>query len=278
MALSTSEISRALAKGSKIQQDDIARYLMMNATSADISALEAEGALMLYNALAFGNSQVAQNRHALTQIQLYSRFSMPQNPPDEAAAEVVANIPGVHAVQAHLTGTAISNIYVEEGKRLNWLERRGIDGDSIGRGQLTQKAYDEVRNKAFPGSYRDWVERVAVGMRLQTGICTPGAKWGPDFTTVAPHSDYAGVINEPLIEDFVVGAYLALQIKYSEKAGRAPKDAARFGAGRYFGAYESMSEAQEGLGKNALHWPFVALKLRMSLKGDIADYCEGVFP
>ncbi|QDC10143.1 hypothetical protein FHY55_13190 [Oceanicola sp. D3] len=271
MALTVALIKARLASASFMESDDEARSLVTSASTADLAGLEAEGALRLYNALA-GGYRSAEDQHAITLLLTFTPFSPPVSPPDEAVAAVRAAVPTSQANQTHLKGDMVTRLYAAEKSRLSLLERAGIDGETIGRGQLGGTAFADV-TKEFAAAWVAWVEKVAVGKRLKKGLVTLGAKFDPNCHTVKPRDTYGWVINDKDLEDFVVSAYLALCIKRSEKPGRTALDAVRFGVARYHGALPSMIKAQAGMSNpDKLLWTKVAAALPALGKADVVTY------
>ena len=50
-------------------------------------------------------------------------------------------------VQSQLTPQLVTRLYAAEKSRLDWYEDLGIDGNSVGRGQLGQIEYGEVQKQ-----------------------------------------------------------------------------------------------------------------------------------
>ncbi len=115
----------------------------------------------------------------------------------------------------------VNNLYKAEAKRLSLLERIGVDGATIGRGQVGKSAYDDVL-KNFKNVISTYEEEV-------------GTKFSGDFKKDMKNTD---------LEDFIVSAYLSLCIEARQKKGRTSEDAAKFGIGYYHGASGMIIKAQ----------------------------------
>lgn len=134
-------------------------------------------------------------------------------------------------IQSQLTPGLATRIYAAEQNRLSWLERRGIDGSTVGRGQLGQPAYTDVKSSAhFKTALESCLTRVFLARLLSKHSGLPRGAQGFDMKTY--RVKVPGLYNEiwpyPPLEDFVVAAYLAIRITAATKAGRSSKDTARF--------------------------------------------------
>ena len=116
----------------------------------------------------------------------------------------------------------IKNLYKAEAKRLSLTERIGIDGATIGRGQVGEGAYNDVQ-KLFKNEMNKYEIEV-------------GKKFSGDFKKDMKNSD---------LEDFIVAAYLSICIERRQKNGRTAEDAAKFGIGFYHGASGMIINAQK---------------------------------
>jgi hypothetical protein len=115
----------------------------------------------------------------------------------------------------------IENLYKAESKRMSVLEKLGLDGTTIGRGQVGELAYTDVLSK------------------FENEITSYAKDLGIDITK----NFYLDIKNED-IEDFIVTAYLSICINNRQKEGRSKEDAAKFGIGYYHGASVSIRKAQ----------------------------------
>ena len=116
----------------------------------------------------------------------------------------------------------IENLYQAEWSRMSFLEKIGIDGSTIGRGQVSQIAYDDV------------IENFSEEIIL---YC--------DEVNATLCHDFNEDIASPNIEDFIVTAYLSINIERRQKDGRTAEDAAKFGIAYYHGARTTIIKAQE---------------------------------
>ena len=116
----------------------------------------------------------------------------------------------------------IENLYQAEWSRMSFLEKIGIDGSTIGRGQVSQIAYDDV------------IENFSEEIIL---YC--------DEVNATLCYDFNEDIASPNIEDFIVTAYLSINIERRQKDGRTAEDAAKFGIAYYHGARTTIIKAQE---------------------------------
>ena len=121
-----------------------------------------------------------------------------------------------------ISSKMITNLYNAEDQRLSLLERIGIDGNTIGRGQLGESAYNDVVSK--------------LNNEMNAYSKSIGKDFSGDFKTDMKDND---------LEDFIVTAYLSLCIEGRQKKGRTSKDAAKFGIGYYHGASMSIIRAQD---------------------------------
>lgn len=163
----------------------------------------------------------------------------------------------------------ITQIYAAEKKRLSGWERWGIDGKTIGRGQLSNDAYQDVINKAnYRSEFETFLEHVYIERFLDRKHVLSGADFTRrfhlfDLTTgkVKIPSNYQYIINgtelairHKDLEDFVVSAYLTLKFNSSfRNSARSKDDALKFGVGVYHGMYESIRDSQKHT-KNEKDW------------------------
>ncbi len=115
----------------------------------------------------------------------------------------------------------VENLYKAESRRLSFLERIGIDGATIGRGQVGEDAYNDVWN-LFKSEMKKYESEVR-------------KKFSGDFKKDMKNTD---------LEDFIVAAYLSICIDRRQKEGRSAEDAAKFGIGYYHGGKSMIVKAQ----------------------------------
>ncbi len=126
-----------------------------------------------------------------------------------------------------LSDSLITGIIKAETKRLSGLEKLGIDGSTIGRGQLSQAAYSQVKSN---------LEK-ELEMFCQNNNISKSGKLSTD-------------IKNKKLEKFIILAYLALRINEGVKPERGPEEALKFGIGKYFGAFATLRKAQISTGNN----------------------------
>ncbi len=155
-----------------------------------------------------------------------------------------------------LTSGMIKGIYSAEHTRMSFLERIGIDGSSIGRGQVTEVAYQDVLNQ-FKSEFDEYLDEMNL---------TSVANFKKDMKNID-------------IEDFIVTAYLALNIERRQKEGRNASDAAKFGIGIYHGAWETITKAQERAGGDGLSFSGTASELSQGTEKekDVLKYINEVY-
>jgi hypothetical protein len=179
-------------------------------------------------------------------------------------------------VQTELTPDLVTRIYAAENKRLSWYERIGVDGDTIGRGQLGQLAYTDV-NTGFKNELEYCIATVYLVKELNDDFARPDPSLVFDFTTYKPRvpGNYSMVWRQEEFEDFVVAAYLALRMISSTKPGRSSKDTARFAVAMYHGMRTMVVAAQASV-KDEVNWAPVEAQLKSQGKTDEVDYVNEV--
>lgn len=116
----------------------------------------------------------------------------------------------------------VYNLYKAEARRMHFLEKIGIDGATIGRGQVSERSYKDVI-----GAFGDEMKAYSTELNIE---------FSKNFKTD---------MGNPYLEDFIVIFYLALTIDKRQRDGRSAEDAAKFGIGYYHGASKAIREAQE---------------------------------
>ena len=275
MALDLPTIRKRLAAASRTARDDEARDIIDGASTAELAGLDPTAVLMLYEALRMLPPLVysADDQAAMKKLAAASQFQMPKTP--EFGVQLVKNARLAHPqIQRELTPDLVTRIYAAEKKRLSWYESAGFDGETIGRGQLGQPAYDDVRSpKHFAAELERCLTHAYVA-RIVNAAPRQAAKesWLFDgsYSFKVPPT-YSMVVNDPVIEDFVVAAYLAIRIEAASKAGRSFKDTARFAVALYHGM-RSMVVAAQTAAKNDVDWAPVETLLRSQGHADECDY------
>lgn len=146
MPLSTTIIKNKLALVPWTQKDNEAQNIINGASPQELKNLDAEGVLRLYEALALMPPRVYSSRDkaAMKKLVTHTEFQPVTNTP-EYGVNLVKNVQkGNPVIQSQLTSDIITRIYAAEKKRLGWYESI-IDGSTVGRGQLGQPAYEDVK-------------------------------------------------------------------------------------------------------------------------------------
>jgi hypothetical protein len=163
----------------------------------------------------------------------------------------------------------VTNIYAAENSRLSGWERIGFDGATIGRGQLGEPAYIDVKAKFLP-ELEACVSRVFIAELFN---------WAPNYTPRIDFSNYKAivplkyseVILYPAIEDFVVAAYLAILVDRRTKSGRTTPDTLRFAVAFYHGMSGMVIDAQKAAG-DEINWSPVETHLNSQGRTDEVAY------
>jgi hypothetical protein len=256
MALTTADIKRRITAASWSQKDDEARNIINGATSDELKSLDAEGVLRLYEVLISGLYSL-DDAASMTTLKNGTQFQPVTNTPDYGV-DLVVNAKKTKN-QNLVTARLVTNIYAAEDKRLSTAERMGWDGDTIGRGQLGQLAYTDVKTR-FKSELQECVTQVFIAKLL----AAPPPQYSHlfDFSTYAAiiPDQYSAVILHPPIEDFVVAAYLAIRIDAATKAGRSHPDTLKFAVAVYHGMFKMVSAAQTAA-KDDVNWTPVEAQL-----------------
>jgi hypothetical protein len=279
MPLDTATIKSRLAAVSSNLKDNEAQKLINGASAAELKALDAEGVLRLYEALAMLPPRIysALDQAAMKRLYTDSQFQ-PVKTPDFGVSLVKGARPGQLTIQSELSSALVSRIYAAEDKRLSWTERYIADGETIGRGQLGQPAYLDVKSaKHFKAELERCMAHFHLTRLLSQYEYGSDASYRFDMSTYTVNvpSSYGSVWPEPTFEDFVVAAYIAVQMSAATKPGRSTKDAARFAVALYHGMRPMVVDAQTASG-DSINWAPVAAHLRSNGHGDEVDYVDEV--
>ena len=278
MTLTTSIIQTRLAAASRNERDNVAQQIIASATSAELKSLDAEAVLRLYEALRMLPPLIYSDRDqaAMKRLAAESQFKPPKTP--EFGVDLVRAARAGHPqIQRELTADLVKGIYAAEKKRLSWLEQMGIDGDTIGRGQLGQPAYTDVGK---PANFKAELERCithAYVTRIINAQASPAREaslFDSSYSFRVP-SQYAWAVTYPEVEDFVVAAYLGLRIESASKPRRSFKDTARFAVALYHGMRIMVVDAQKAV-NNEVDWAPVETQLRSQGHDDECDYVNEV--
>jgi len=236
-------LKNKLKQAPSIIQDNVAQDLIQELSDTELAQIPAHLKQDLHEALSAGWVS-SRDQAALDRLAQASKA---------AAINILKDSKKLsQATKNVLDPRLIEGIYQAEAKRLNVLEHVGIDGETIGRGQIGQEVYqdvmrmfkDEMINK---GGYREITE------------------------------DYQQDLKKPILEDFATAASLALKVEESQRAGRNAEDALKFGLGLYRGARSTLYDVQKQA-KEFIHYPPVErlLKAGTEKQQDIANYIEEV--
>ncbi|MBS8228060.1 hypothetical protein [Vannielia litorea] len=276
MAITSASVRSRISAADWSDRDGEAVRIINAATSAELAKLDANAVLILYRAMFLGWTS-AEDAHAIALLRSRCGFPAITSLPDEAVDAVsAATKPGNTIAHRFLTAGLVTRIYAAEGKRMSWFERNIMDGKTIGRGQLGQPAYDDVKSE-YAAALTAWVERVGVSEHLEDGDVPYAVKWNSTFTKVEPHESYGPVIYLHSTEDFVVAAYLAILIQRATKPGRPDKDVLRIAVALYHGMRGMVVAAQKASGQDVL-WAPIERELRAAGHDDAADYVLEVVP
>ena len=275
MSLTTAEIKRRLAAKPSKQRDNEAQSIINGATSADLRGVDAEGVLRLYEALALGIRIYSSNDSAaMSRLKKYTQFQPVTNTPNYGV-NLVKNVRKLNSTL--LFSKHVTQIYAAENKRLSFVERYIRDGSTIGRGQLGQPAYTDVKKPAnFKSALETCVTRVFIAKLLKNAPLVYDSSHF-DFTkySVVVPQVYSGVYKYKAIEDFVVAAYLAIKIKDATKPKRSNADVLRFAVAIYHGMYTMVRAGQIASG-DEVNWSPVEAELRAKGKTDEIAYVKEV--
>jgi hypothetical protein len=270
------------------QRDDEARSIISAATPAELYALDVEAVLRLYDALTRKPGWYTDADHnavkRLATGMKYQRQPTPQYGVDLARSARL----GSSSVQLLLTTDLVNRIYAAEARRMAPGERWAWWG-TIGRGQLGQPAYDDVKR-----DYKTQLETCLAYAHLPSMMARAPVRWSTfdwtNYRIIIP-PNYNDVFTDPMVEDFVVAAFLGNKILSASKTGgRSPADITRFAVAVYHGAFCSVSHAQHQV-NDTVNWAPVEQYLRTSCTctcipdlqpghqhTDLCDYVNEVVP
>lgn len=279
MALNATAVKLKLSSASWGRRDDEAMNIINAASAAELKSLDAESVLRLHDAIRGGLAFYSSGEEAAIKWLAKETQFQPVKTPDFAVGLIKTARPGQPVIQSELSADLVNRIYGAENRRLSNWEKVGIDGDTIGRGQLGQDAFTDVNSpKYFKAEFEkcvnhDYLSRI-LSAPLNRQPYEANQFDGSTYKFRIPTS-YSMIYRNPVLEDFVVTAYLAIMIEKSTKAGRSPKDAARFAVARYHGMFNMVSAAQTAI-SDAVNWSPVETHLRSQGKTDECDYVNEV--
>lgn len=276
MPLTTAEIARRLNAAPSNQIDNEAQNIINGVSNIELRNLDAEGVLRLYEALAKLPPRIfsSNDEAALTRLSVQTQFQVVTNHLGVAISLIRSARPNPHLT--HLTPDLVTRIYAAERRRLSALERVGIDGSTIGRGQLGQSAYTDVINPTnFRNVFAEYINRVFIPSLLTTEYNIHHHYWDFDHYTPDIKSNYNEVYSDQKLEDFVVAAYLAIRISAAVRPGRSPTDTVRFAVALYHGMRTMVFAAQTAV-NNTTDWAPVEAHLRGQGHVDEVNYVNEV--
>ncbi len=279
MALNAAVIKQRLDSSPWIQRDNEAQNIINGAEPADLKRLDVESILRLYEALTMGVGYYSnRDAAAMNRLRAHTRFQPILRTPDFGVDLVKKARPDSPNIQSQLTPKLVTRIYAAEKKRLSLLEEVGIDGSTIGRGQLSQDAYTDVKQD-FKTALETCLTHASLSKMLQHAPSRPFIDMNVlDFRTykVVIPEDYSTILSYSPAEDFVVAAYLAIRITAATRAGRSIMDSMRFAIARYHGMYTMVRNAQKAV-KDDINWaPVEAELLRQGHSDEVAYVHEVV--
>jgi len=282
MALTNQTIKKRLASVSSNLVDNEAQEIVNKASSHELNQLDIEGVLRLFEALAITAPRIFSrlDKEAMNRLKQHSQFKPIANTLNFAVNLVKKNNSTLADIQLLTTGL-VKAIYAAEKKRLSFDDILPIG--SIGRGQLGNDQYADVK-RAFKTSLNIAAQHAIMSKVLANPLRRSFSSF-IDFKSYkikTPDSYRAIVSYFPLLEDFVVSAYLALKIKSASASnnhpGRSKKDVLRFAVAVYHGMYLTINAAQTGA-KDKTNWAPIVPKI-LEQKGenyqDKIDYVNEV--
>ncbi|HMS40388.1 MAG TPA: hypothetical protein PKE69_09190 [Pyrinomonadaceae bacterium] len=275
MPLTTADIIRRLSAVSNDLKDNEAQNIINGASATDLKNLDAEGVLRLYEALAMLPPRIYSSRDAaaMATLKANTQFQPITSTPDYGVT-LVQNARKTLNYQL-VSATMVTNIYAAEDKRLSNFERYIADGATIGRGQLGQPAYTDVKTK-FAAELKTCVERVFIDELLSNAPYQPkpGRFDYSKYEVIVP-TQYSNVIPHPVIEDFVVAGYLAIKIGAATKPARTHQDIQKFAVAVYHGMFPMVAAAQTAVGDD-VNWLPVENHLKSQGNTDEVAYVNEV--
>lgn len=276
MTLTTAEIERRLTASGWMTEDNTAQDIINGATDADLASVDARGVILLVQALERGWVS-ARDRAARERLQDKTQFQPIANAGDLAVSMIKASPSSNANVQRELSAGIVTRIYAAEHSRLDWWEGGILDGETIGRGQLSQASFETMRNM-YVSEWQAFFTRWVMSHYVQRDTNHPSLFFIQYSTqTIRIPTDYSRVYRHEPLEDFVVAAYFANRMKRSTSGGRSSRDVARFAAGHYHGMFQMMRNAQVATGDD-INWAPIGAHLLANGNADAADYVDEVIP
>ena len=278
MALDATIIKKRLSSVPRIQRDNEAQNIIKEATPGELKRLDVESIMQLYEALTMLGPRIYSNNDAsaIRKLKINTQFQPVTKTPDFGVNLVKKANPGSPFVQSQLSPELVTRIYAAEKKRFSLLEKMGIDGSTIGRGQLGQSAYDDVKSpRHFKSSLEKCLSHVFLSKALKNAPRRPANSLDFKRYKINIPKNYNTILSYPSIEDFIVAAYLAIRITAATKAGRSPKDVMRFSVALYHGMYHMVVAAQNAT-NDKINWTPIEVELLKRGHKDEVDYVHEI--
>jgi hypothetical protein len=223
--------------------------------------------------------------------------------PSDSTGAAVAILKASTTLDAHtrngLTPQRVRGVIYAEARRIGfgeWLGEKILPVDIspsipvLGRlGPLARKLHGYTGGQG-PGQLYVAAYN-AVRSQLKLELSQFLAHMGTNHSNAGPHrpplilKGYPWDVIDPVTADFFIAGYLALRVKDAKKPGRPVDDQWQIGIGLYFGAYQSIFDAQNAIspqdkGASVLTYPPIKAWLQRSSQQrhrDTAAYIEEVF-
>ncbi len=278
MSLTTNMIKKRLTSVANNLKDNEAQNIINRASTSDIKSLNVESILRLYEALAMLPPRVFSNLDAaaMKRLRMHTQYQPVLFTPAYGVGLIKNACRGQAIVRSQLTPDIINRLYAAEKKRLSWYEAIGIDGKSIGRGQLTQLAYTDVKSpKHFQGALNTCLTQVFISNLLKNAPFSFTSQFNWQTYALNIPLNYSDIYRTPALEDLVVAGYVAVKIKAATKSGRSAIDTARFAIAVYHGMRPSLVNAQSTV-NDTINWAPVAAELIKQGQSDQVAYVNEV--
>jgi len=190
MTITTEQIEKKLKSSSNQTRDNTAQDIINDATIIELKRMDARAVFLLVTALDDGWNSRRDNA-AKSRLKMHSQFIVKDFTTKHAVSFVKSEltVSANSAVQNNLDDGIVKRIYKAENKRLSVLESLGIDGSTIGRGQLGQPAFRDVSRPAPQGfslSWKVYAESYFAAARLNGDSIPKSARVAPKFNFTVP--------------------------------------------------------------------------------------------
>ncbi|WP_087017135.1 hypothetical protein [Thaumasiovibrio subtropicus] len=266
-------IKARLAQAPRNQKDNVAQEIIHSLSRSALKALSAEDVLRLFEALTQLRPRIVSQRDkaAVKVLASQTQFEKALFTPQLAVDSVKAHFLQSPVVQSHLSAKLVKGIYRVEDQRLSFLERMGIDGKTVGRGQLGQSAFTDVTSPNYLKSpFEQYAKCYFIAKQLNNPLQRVAQINMPPYSVTVP-SNYSVVYPETSLEDFVVAGYLAIRIHKATKQGRTPEDTLKFAVALYHGMYKTVVSIQQQV-NDIVNWAPIEAELINQNRQDAVDY------